>query len=50
MSEVEALCDRVAVVHDGKVVATGTLAEFEGSHRRHYFEQVFLRLIGEPEN
>ncbi|MBC8135978.1 MAG: ATP-binding cassette domain-containing protein [Fibrella sp.] len=50
MSEVEALCDRVAVVHDGKIAAIGTLAELRDRTGGTTFEQVFLRLIGEPEN
>ncbi len=50
MSEVEAMCDRVAVVHGGKLVALGTLAELRDRTGGTTFEQVFLRLIGEPEN
>ena len=50
MSEVESLCDRVAVVHGGKVVAIGTLAQLKDRTGGTTFEQVFLRLIGEPEN
>ena len=50
MAEVEALCDRVAVVHGGKVAAIGTLNELRDRTGGTTFEQVFLRVIGEPEN
>ena len=50
MSEVESLCDRIAVVHGGKIVATGTLAELRDRTGATNFESVFLRLIGEPED
>lgn len=50
MSEVEALCDRVAVIHGGKVAAIGTLSELKDRTGGTTFEQVFLRVVGEPEN
>ena len=50
MSEVEALCDRVAIIHGGKVAATGTLAELKDRTGGTTFEQVFFRVVGEPEN
>lgn len=46
MSEVEALCDRIAIVYDGKVAAIGTLAELRERAGAEFFETVFLRLIG----
>lgn len=47
MSEVEALCDRIAVIYQGKVAAVGTLAELRERTGETAFENVFLRLIGE---
>lgn len=44
MSLVEDLCDRVAVIAEGKVVANGTLAEVRGDST---LEDVFVRLVGE---
>lgn len=49
MSEVEALCDRIAVIHRGRVTAIGTLPELRARTGGANFEQVFLRLIGEED-
>ncbi len=50
MSEVEALCDRIAVIYAGKVAAVGTLAELRKQTGETTFERVFLQLIGERED
>ena len=47
MSEVEALCDRLAVIYQGRVAAVGTLDELRAQTGETAFENVFLRLIGE---
>ena len=49
MSEVEALCDRIAVMYRGRVSAVGTLSELREKTGRTLFEEVFLSLIGEEE-
>lgn len=49
MSEVEALCDRIAIIYDGQVAAVGTLAELRERTGAQFFEAVFLRLIGVEE-
>lgn len=46
MSEVEALCDRIAIIYEGKVAAIGTLEELRAKSGKQVFEQVFLKLIG----
>ncbi len=46
MSEVEALCDRIAIVYKGKLAALGTLAELREQTGQQAFENVFLSLIG----
>jgi sodium transport system ATP-binding protein len=46
MSEVEALCDRIAIVYKGKIAAIGTLAELRERTGEQAFENVFLKLIG----
>lgn len=48
MSEVEALCDRIAVIYNGKIAAIGTPEELRAQTGETIFENVFLRLIGEP--
>ncbi len=45
MEEIEELCDRVAIVDGGKVVACGTLAELTRAHRG---DRLALDLAGEP--
>lgn len=45
MSEVEALCDRIAIVYKGRIAALGTLAELREKTGEQAFENVFLRLI-----
>ncbi len=44
MSLVEDLCDRVAVIAGGRVLAAGTLAEVRGTST---LEDTFVRLVGE---
>jgi sodium transport system ATP-binding protein len=47
MSEVEKVCDRVAVMARGKVVDIGTLAELKVRHGQSDLEELFLNLVGE---
>lgn len=47
MSEVERLCDRVAVVHKGRLAAIGTLDELRAQTGETQLERVFLSLVGE---
>lgn len=46
MSEVEALCDRIAVIYKGQIAAIGTLEELRAKTGKQAFEDVFRRLIG----
>jgi sodium transport system ATP-binding protein len=48
MSEVERLCDEIAVVHEGRIVASGTVDELRARTGRNALEAVFLELVGEP--
>ncbi len=53
MSEVERLCDRIAVIYQGGVAAQGTRRDLQkqvGASTDTPFETVFLRLIGEHED
>lgn len=47
MSEMERLCDRVAVIHQGQLRALGTLEELRRQSGETALEKVFLQLIGE---
>lgn len=45
MSEVERLCDRVAVIHKGKILAMGTRQELCEQHKTDSMEDLFFALI-----
>jgi sodium transport system ATP-binding protein len=45
MREVERLCDRVAIVHRGKILAMGRLDELREEHHEHDLEELFFQLI-----
>ncbi len=47
MSEAERLCDRICVVHNGKVVAEGTFDELRDQTGEDRLDKVFLALVGE---
>jgi len=46
MREVERLCDRVAIVSQGRVQACGTLAELRERYGEDDLEELFFRLVG----
>lgn len=46
LEDVEALCDRMAVIHDGRVAFAGTPAELSARFDTTMLEQAFLRCIG----
>lgn len=45
LSEAEKLCDRIAVIHGGKVRAIGTIDELRELTGKHELEEVFLELV-----
>lgn len=45
MSEVEKLCDRIAIIHDGRILDQGTLPELRDRYSIHDVEDLFFRLI-----
>jgi len=45
MREVERLCDRVAVVHKGRLLTCGTLEELRQLHEQHDLEELFFKLV-----
>lgn len=47
MSEVEKLCDRIVMIHKGKIVEQGTVAELKGKYRNDNLEDVFVQLVGD---
>jgi ABC-2 type transport system ATP-binding protein len=45
LSDMDEICDRVAVVHDGRIMFTGTPAALKQSTGQEYLERAFLKLI-----
>jgi sodium transport system ATP-binding protein len=45
MREVERLCDRVAIMHRGRILDTGTLSELSDRHEQNDFEELFFELL-----
>lgn len=49
MREVERLCDRIAIMHHGRVLDSGTLEELRRRHDEHDFEELFFGVLSEHE-
>ena len=49
MSEVEKLCDRVGIIHDGRLLAEGTVAELRARTGETDLEEVFVKTVGAKE-
>jgi len=47
MREAEKLCDRIAILHRGRILAEGTLAELQQRFHEQDLEELFFRLISE---
>lgn len=47
MSEVEKLCDRIGIIHKGRLVAQGSIAELQEQHQGKSLEDIFVELAGE---
>jgi ABC-2 type transport system ATP-binding protein len=45
MLEVEFLCDRIALINDGKIVERGTPAELKSKYDASNVEEVFTRAV-----
>lgn len=50
MYEVEKLCDRVAIIHKGKIVEVGTIPELKEKYQEDDLEEIFVSLIGGDSN
>lgn len=49
MSEVERLCDRIAIMYRGTILDKGTLEELRDRHREDDFEELFFGLLSQHE-
>jgi sodium transport system ATP-binding protein len=45
MSEAEKLCDRIAIIHRGSILAQGSLAELRTRTGQHYLEDIFVQFV-----
>jgi sodium transport system ATP-binding protein len=45
MSEVEKLCDHIGIIHDGKLLAEGTLPELRARYGIHDLEDLFVKVV-----
>ncbi len=50
MREVEKLCDRVAIIHKGRILASGSVAELERRYGQSDMEELFFDLISKHEH
>jgi len=46
MSEVEKLCDTIGIIHGGRLVAEGTLAELQARFAEQDMEEIFVKAAG----
>jgi sodium transport system ATP-binding protein len=49
MSEVERLCDRIAIMHRGRILDSGSLEELRERHHEQDFEELFFALLSRHE-
>jgi sodium transport system ATP-binding protein len=47
MREVEKLCDRIAIIHKGRILVEGTVKELEEQHHENDVEELFFDLIAQ---
>ena len=49
MREAEKLCDRIAIIHHGRILAEGSLPQLQEAHAERDLEELFYHLIAEHE-
>ena len=47
MSEVEKLCDKIGIIHKGKLKDTGSIDELKRKYENDSLEEIFIRLAGD---
>jgi sodium transport system ATP-binding protein len=45
MSEVEKLCDTIGIIHDGKLLTEGTLAQLRHKYAEQDLEEIFVKVV-----
>ena len=46
MSEVDRLCDRIGIIHVGKLLADGTVPELRAKYAEHNVEEIIVKVVG----
>jgi len=47
MSEVERLCDRIVIIHKGKILEEGTVDVIKSRYKNDNMEDIFMQLVGD---
>lgn len=47
MQEVEKLCDRIIIIHKGKMLEQGTISELKQKYNNNDMEEIFMSLVGD---
>ncbi|MTK13433.1 MAG: ATP-binding cassette domain-containing protein [Clostridiaceae bacterium] len=47
MSEVEKLCDRIIIIHKGKIIEIGTITSLKSKYNNNDMEEIFMKLVGD---
>lgn len=47
MQEVERICDRIVIIHKGKILEEGTIEQLKQKYNKEYMEDIFMLLVGE---
>lgn len=47
MSEVERICDRVIIIHKGKIMEEGTVEELKTKYNNENVKEIFMQLVGD---
>jgi sodium transport system ATP-binding protein len=47
MTEVEKLCDRIGIIHRGRLLAEGTLAQLRERFGKQDLEDIFVDVLGD---
>lgn len=50
MYETEKLCDRIIIIHKGKIVASGTIEQLKNDYQKDNLEELFIECIGGENN
>lgn len=45
MREAEKLCDQIAIIHEGKILSTGSLADLQQRFQEKDLEEIFFKLV-----